>query len=156
MKWTDYVQAVGSIATALALLVALWAARTTAKYAKRSVEYAQRSVQQANSFAGAQSAIAWRDQVLSLHDRGLSPGQIRYIVHLENGGAGLELGNGCIDDIVHNVPQAASTRDSALSVDSEVRACESMPLGMDNCDGPCRETLRNNGLKNFRKENPEW
>ncbi|RST13912.1 hypothetical protein E2C00_22585 [Streptomyces sp. WAC05374] len=55
---------------------------------------------------GAQSAIAWRDQVIALHDRGLTPAQIRHIMLLEDGGAGYEASNGRIDDIVRNLPRA--------------------------------------------------
>jgi hypothetical protein len=65
--------------------------------------------QQAELFAGAQAAIAWRSQVLDLHDRGLAPEQIRYIMHLEEGGAGYEGWNGRIDDIVGNVPRSLTT-----------------------------------------------
>ena len=53
---------------------------------------------------GAASAIAWRQQVLDLHDRGLTPGQIRRIMMLEQGGEGYERGNGCIDEILRDVP----------------------------------------------------
>ena len=54
---------------------------------------------------GSQSAIEWRTQVIALHDRGLTPGEIRYIMYLERGGAGYEYDNGSIDEIVGNIPR---------------------------------------------------
>ncbi len=55
--------------------------------------------------AGAQTAMAWRDQVLLLHDRGLSPGEIRWIMCCEDYGIGHEEGNGIIDEVIDNVPR---------------------------------------------------
>ncbi|MFE2266127.1 hypothetical protein [Streptomyces griseosporeus] len=54
---------------------------------------------------GAMSAIAWRDQVIQLHDRGLTAEQIRRIMLLEDGGAGYEASNGRIDDILRGIPR---------------------------------------------------
>jgi len=53
---------------------------------------------------GAAAATAWREQVIALHDRGLSAEQIRRIMLLEQGGAGYEDGNGRIDDILRDIP----------------------------------------------------
>ncbi|MFJ4832271.1 hypothetical protein ACIP79_20560 [Streptomyces sp. NPDC088747] len=53
---------------------------------------------------GAMSAIAWREQVLGLYDRGLSAEKIRRIMLLEDGGAGYEASNGRIDDILREMP----------------------------------------------------
>jgi hypothetical protein len=64
---------------------------------------AERTLQAHYNIDGAMSAIAWRDQVIALHDRGLTPAQIREIMLLEDGGAGYEASNGRIDDIVRNV-----------------------------------------------------
>lgn len=113
---------------------------------------AEKAAQQAEAYAGAQSAIAWRDQVFALHDRGLRPGQIRYIMHLESGGAGYEGWNGRIDDLVANLPlpsappSAAGTAASAAHVVS----CDLMPRDRDSCTGPCQETLRHSGCAAFR------
>lgn len=63
------------------------------------------SARQNNRYAGASAAIAWRQQVLELHDRGLEPEQIRRIMLLEEGGAGYETGNGRIDDILREIPR---------------------------------------------------
>lgn len=40
-----------------------------------------------------------------LHDRGLDPGEIRWIMCCEDGGVGHEVWNGIIDEIVPNVPR---------------------------------------------------
>jgi hypothetical protein len=56
-------------------------------------------------YGGASAAIAWRQQVIDLHDRGLSPAQIRQIMALEKGGKGYERSNGKIDDIVRAIPR---------------------------------------------------
>jgi hypothetical protein len=53
----------------------------------------------------AQVALRWREQVLALHDRGLSPEEIRWIMCCEAGGAAYEERNGIIDEIVGNVPR---------------------------------------------------
>jgi hypothetical protein len=57
------------------------------------------------SIVGAQSAIEWRQQLIELHDRGLSAEQIRRIMLLEDGGVGYEEGNGRIDEILRDVPR---------------------------------------------------
>ncbi len=54
---------------------------------------------------GAQTAMMWRDQVLALHDRGLNPEEIRWIMCCEDEGVGHEQWNGIIDEIVGNVPR---------------------------------------------------
>ncbi|MGY1632190.1 hypothetical protein ACI784_10860 [Geodermatophilus sp. SYSU D01186] len=53
----------------------------------------------------AEVALRWREQVLALHDRGLSPEEIRWIMCCEDGGAAYEERNGIIDEIVGNVPR---------------------------------------------------
>jgi hypothetical protein len=63
------------------------------------------SLRQNFNFAGASAAIAWRQQVLDLYDRGLEPEQIRAIMLLEDGGAGYEASNGSIDAILREVPR---------------------------------------------------
>jgi hypothetical protein len=65
---------------------------------------AERTLQAHYNIDGAMSAIAWRDQVIALHDRGLTPAEIRNIMLLEDGGEGYEASNGRIDDIVRNIP----------------------------------------------------
>jgi hypothetical protein len=57
------------------------------------------------SHAGAQTAMAWRDQVLLLHDRGLDPEEIRWIMCCEDHGIGHEDYNGIIDEVIGNVPR---------------------------------------------------
>ena len=148
MRWTDYAQAVGSIATALALLAAVASAWVAWKAARTSAE-------QAEAYAGAQSAISWRDQVFHLHERGLTPGQIRYIIHLEDGGARYEGWNGRIDDLVRNLPPPARP-DVAIATDGQERlSCDAMPDSRDGCRGPCKETLRATGCSRFRERERE-
>jgi hypothetical protein len=79
------------VVAAIALFVSAWTAR--------------RQQQLAIAHAGAQSAMAWRDQVISLHDRGLDPEEIRWIMYAEDGGYGYESGNGIIEEILRNVPR---------------------------------------------------
>ncbi|MDI5909574.1 MULTISPECIES: hypothetical protein [Streptomyces] len=66
-------------------------------------QIAERTLQAHYNIDGAMSAIAWRDQVIALHDRGLTPSKIREIMLLEDGGEGYEASNGRIDDIVRNL-----------------------------------------------------
>ena len=54
-------------------------------------------------FEGSEAAIAWRSQVFDLHDRGLTPPEIRRIMLLEDGGEGYERSNGRIDDILRDL-----------------------------------------------------
>jgi hypothetical protein len=118
---------------------------------EQTAKNAETAARQAEAYSGAQSAIAWRDQVFSLHDRGLTPGQIRYIMHLEDGGAGYEGWNGRIDDLVRDVPRAQFIPDSSIIGDSEIMSCDEMPIYRDSCIGPCRDTTENNGCGDFRK-----
>jgi hypothetical protein len=60
----------------------------------------KRQLEQNFAIVGAQSAIEWREQVFDLHDRGLSPDEIRYIMYLERGGKEYEWQNGLIDEVV--------------------------------------------------------
>ncbi|MGY1823262.1 hypothetical protein [Geodermatophilus sp. SYSU D00079] len=55
--------------------------------------------------SAAEVALRWREQVLALHDRGLSPEEIRWIMCCEDGGAAHEERHGIIDEIVGNVPR---------------------------------------------------
>jgi len=148
MIWTDYVQALGSIATAGALVVALWVAIATTRHAKKTT-------MQASAFGGSQAATAWRDQVFKLHDKGLTPGQIRYIMHLEDGGAGHEGWNGRIDDLVQGVPRTVSTSGASLNT-MYMPSCDEMPATRDGCKGPCKDTIRESKCEEFRKyDEPE-
>jgi hypothetical protein len=81
-----------------------------------------RQLKQTYMIGGAQATIAWRQQVFELHDRGLSPGEIRYIMHLERGGKGYEQDNGLIDEVLRNVPRRSPTDLSALPDSSSRRS----------------------------------
>jgi hypothetical protein len=54
---------------------------------------------------GSQSAIAWRQQLFDLHDRGMSVQQIREVMSLEEGGEGYERTIGKVEEILRNVPR---------------------------------------------------
>jgi len=91
-----------------------------------------------------------RDQVFALHDRGLSPGQIRYIMHLEDGGGGYEGWNGRIDDIIGNLPSAPLSAAGAAASAAHVMSCDQMPRERYSCTGPCQETASRSGCVEFR------
>ncbi|MEU8673121.1 hypothetical protein [Streptomyces sp. NPDC048560] len=123
----------GLVGNVIAVLVAVFSLRKAERalaqseaQSLRSLERADLALTQAQQIAertlrahynidGAMSAIAWRDQVIALHDRGLTPAQIRAIMLLEEGGAGYEAGNGRIDDIVREVPRPSSTDPGRVS-----------------------------------------
>src|SRR5438445_684925 len=65
-------------------------------------------LRQNSAIVGAQSAIEWRTQVIDLHDRGLTPTQIRRIMLLEDGGEGYEAANGTIEEVLRDIPRRAS------------------------------------------------
>lgn len=113
------------------------------------------SARQAEAYAGAQSAISWRDQVLALHDRGLTPGQIRYVMHLEDGGAGYEGWNGRIDDILRWAGPGEVAASSQRRSVSGIPSCDEMPLTRGGCSGPCKETLNRSGNLRFRLNDDE-
>jgi hypothetical protein len=110
---------------------------------------AETTAKQAEAYTASQSATAWRNQIFDLHDRGLSPGQIRYIMHLEDGGAGYEGWNGRIDDIVANLPPSPSAAGTEASL-PPVMSCDQMPYDRNSCTGPCQETARRSGCAAFR------
>ncbi|MCB5168808.1 hypothetical protein LG634_28805 [Streptomyces bambusae] len=66
-------------------------------------QLAERALEAHWNIEGGATSIAWREQVFALHDRGLTPEQIRRIMLLEDGGSGWERGNGRIDDIVRDL-----------------------------------------------------
>ena len=97
MEW-EALSAVGSLGGAVGVLVAVGALLVQLRAHRQTVE-------QNYALTGAQTAIAWRDQVLALHDRGLSPAQIRALFLLEDGGAGYERAHGRIEDVLRDIPR---------------------------------------------------
>jgi hypothetical protein len=85
-----------------ALIVSALTASNQIRLARRT---ARRSEELAIAHSGAQTANVWRTQVLALHDRGLEPDEIRWIMCCEDEGIGHEEGNGIIDEIIGNVPR---------------------------------------------------
>jgi hypothetical protein len=152
-----------AIVAVVVAAVAAFYARKQANAAHNQVEAAQEAIRvardaaaaaarQAEAFAGAQSAIAWRDQVVALYERGLRPDQIRFIMHLENGGAGYEGWNGSIDDIVCGLPQPG--RASATLDEVVPGSCPVMPRSLDGCTGDCRAALDSSGCSEYRTTSP--
>ncbi|MFJ9737189.1 hypothetical protein [Streptomyces sp. NPDC101166] len=66
-------------------------------------QLAERALKAHWNIDGGATSVAWREQVFALHDRGLTPEQIRRIMLLEQGGAGWEEGNGRIQDILRDL-----------------------------------------------------
>jgi len=100
---------VAALSAVLGNLIAVVVAVASLRRADKALDQAQEIAREARDahyrIEGAASAIAWREQVIDLHDRGLTPEQIRRIMELEDGGDGYEEGNGRIDDILRDVPR---------------------------------------------------
>ncbi|MQY16404.1 hypothetical protein SRB5_66030 [Streptomyces sp. RB5] len=92
--WTAFAALAGVIGNVIAIAIAVVTLRQ-----------ANRALSQAYAIDGAGAAIAWREQVIALHDRGLTPDEIRSIMLLEDGGEGYERSNGRINDILAAVPR---------------------------------------------------
>ncbi|MFF4401500.1 hypothetical protein [Streptomyces sp. NPDC001480] len=94
-------------------IVAVWVAIASLKRADAALtqaqEIAERQLEAQDDFDGAAACIAWREQLIALHDRGLSPEQIRRIMLLEPGGEGYEPGMGRIDAILRDIPRQRPT-----------------------------------------------
>lgn len=97
MVW-QIVSAVASAVSCLGVLVALLAL----VHQRRA---AQEQPEQNLAFAGAQAAMAWRQQLLDLHDRGMTVEQIRSVFALESGSEGYERENGDLVEILRHVPR---------------------------------------------------
>jgi hypothetical protein len=112
MEWTGV--SVGLSALSLVSTSAIAVLQYRASVVQRQLQERQTEIaasaaavqrQLAIAHSGAQAAMAWRTQVIDLHDRGLDPEEIRYIMCCEDGGIGYEEGNGIIDEIVANIPR---------------------------------------------------
>lgn len=163
MTRADWVTGVVAIAALVIAAVSAAYARKEANAAHKQAEFAREALRvatdaaaeaerQAEAFAGAQSAIGWRDQVFALHERGLRPDQIRFIMHLEDGGDGYEGWNGSIDDIVRGLPQPPGN--VALQTDVVPGSCPVMPRSSDGCTGDCRAVLESSGCSVYRTTRP--
>jgi hypothetical protein len=65
----------------------------------------QQLLEQNWEIIGSQSAIAWRQQLFDMHDRGMNAQQIREVMSLETGWENYEHTIGKIDEILRNVPR---------------------------------------------------
>jgi hypothetical protein len=144
-------QARASKEQAAAALDQLKEAHAQSKLAQEQLTLAQQSAEQrrreTEAFAGSQTAIAWRDQVLRLHDRGLTSGEIRFMMHLEEGGLAYEEWNGPIEELLRNV--SALTSMSARPAQSD-QFCGPVDPGHD-CAGSCRTVLEHRGYSAYRR-----
>ena len=131
VDWGDAAAWGSSLIALLALVVAGVTARAQYRLGVAQRDLAEKQYQLgvtqrelterlAVAHAGAQTAMMWRDQVFMLHDRGLDPDEIRWIMCCEHYGVGHEEMNGIIDEVVGNVPrvppdgmQHASSRSDA-------------------------------------------
>jgi hypothetical protein len=86
-----------------------------------SIDSARRHDELTIAHAGAQAAMAWRDQVIALHDRGLESEEIRWIMYCENGGEGYEIENGIIDEVLRNVPRVRRQEVEPIEKDPQRR-----------------------------------
>jgi DNA-binding transcriptional MerR regulator len=102
--WTIVAALSAVLGNAIAVAVAMASLRK-AQHALDQAEALAREARDAHyRIEGASAAIAWREQVISLHDRGLTAEQIRRIMELEDEGEGYEASNGRIDDILRDIP----------------------------------------------------
>ncbi|MFF3401769.1 hypothetical protein ACFYW6_25070 [Streptomyces sp. NPDC002659] len=103
--WAAISAITGVIGNIAAMLIATASMRRADLALSQAQEIADRAVTAHYNIDGATAAVAWREQVIALHDRGLSPEQIRHIMLLEDGGEGYERSNGRIDAILAGIPR---------------------------------------------------
>ncbi|MEU8851249.1 hypothetical protein AB0C70_34675 [Streptomyces sp. NPDC048564] len=103
--WTVIAVLSGVLGNVTAIYVSIASLRRADAALVQAQDIAERTLAAEDAFAGAAACIAWREQLFALHDRGLSPEQIRRIMLLEPGGEGYESGMGRIDDILKDIPR---------------------------------------------------
>ncbi|MGY1503611.1 hypothetical protein ACW4TU_44835 [Streptomyces sp. QTS52] len=103
--WTIVAVASGVAGNATAVFVSIASLRRADSALTQTREIADRHLAAEGDYTGAATNIAWREQIISLHDRGLNPDQIRRIMHLEAGGETWEESVGHIDDILRDIPR---------------------------------------------------
>ncbi|MFF3877669.1 hypothetical protein [Streptomyces sp. NPDC001978] len=106
--WDAISAAIALAGNGIAVITALLSLRRADQALQQATEIARRAAKAHYDIDGAASAIAWRDQIIALHDRGLTPEQIRAIMLLEDGGDGYERANGRIDAILAVIPRSTS------------------------------------------------
>lgn len=106
--WNETAALAAVVGNVIAVVIAIVSLRKADQTLSQAEKLAQRASEAHYAIEGANAAIAWREQVLELHDRGLTPQQIRAIMLLEDGGEGYERSNGRIDDILAEVPRRAA------------------------------------------------
>lgn len=121
-----------AIVAALALVVSAWTSFRQYQLAARQTALSTTQVQLASKVAtrqeelaiahsGAQTEMMWRHQVFMLHDRGLLPEEIRWIMCCEDEGVGHEQYNGIIDEVVRNVPRVPPEGMLGVPIDGKRR-----------------------------------
>ncbi|MEY2245704.1 hypothetical protein AB8A21_22725 [Streptomyces sp. BF23-18] len=108
LAWDAISSVTAIVGNAIAVVIAVLSLRRADQALAQASEISDRAMRAQYAIDGAAAAIAWRDQVIALHDRGLNPEQIRAIMLLEDGGEGYEQANGRIDDILSIVPRSGT------------------------------------------------
>lgn len=103
--WTIVAAASGVLGNVTAIAVSIASIRRADATLVQARELANQHLAAEDGWSGAAACIAWREQIIHLHDRGLTPEQIRRIMLLEPGGEGYETGMGRIDDILRDIPR---------------------------------------------------
>ncbi|MER5429616.1 hypothetical protein [Streptomyces sp. NPDC002588] len=108
LAWDAIATITAVVGNVIAVIVAVLSLRRADQALVQAADISERAMSAHYAIEGAAAAIAWRDQVIALHDRGLSPEEIRAIMLLEDGGEGYERANGRIDDILSAIPRSGS------------------------------------------------
>jgi hypothetical protein len=103
--WTIVAAVSGVLGNVTAIVVSLASIRRADAALVQARDIAAQNLAAQDDFAGAAACISWREQIIALHDRGLTSDQIRRIMLLEPGGEGYEPGMGRIDDILRDIPR---------------------------------------------------
>ncbi|MFF5846363.1 hypothetical protein ACFY74_33375 [Streptomyces massasporeus] len=103
--WTIVAAASGIFGNITAIAVSIASIRRADAALVQARDIATQHLAAEGDYTGAATNIAWREQIMNLHDRGLDPDQIRRIMHLETGGDTWEDSVGRIDDILRDIPR---------------------------------------------------
>lgn len=103
--WTIVAAASGVLGNITAIAVSMASIRRADAALVQARDLAAQHLAAEGDYTGAATNVAWREQVIDLHDRGLSADQIRRVMHLEAGGETWEDSVGRIDDILRDIPR---------------------------------------------------
>lgn len=103
--WTVVAAASGILGNITAVVVSVSSLRRADAALTQTREIADQNLASESDINGAMANLAWREQVFYLHERGLSPEQIRRIMLLEPGAEAWEPAVGRIEDILRDIPR---------------------------------------------------